>query len=102
MKKLIIKNAEVVLSDKVLHNTDLAVVDGKIAEIGQISVPEGSDCDIFDATGKYLVAGFIEMHVHGGGGFDFMDGSVDAFINIVDNHCMHGTTLFAPVANIIQ
>lgn len=96
MKKLIIKNAEVVLSDKVLHNTDVAVVDGKIAEIGKIVLPEGSDFDVFDATGKYLVAGFIEMHVHGGGGFDFMDGSVDAFINIVDNHCMHGTTSIVP------
>lgn len=96
MKKLIIKNAEVVLSDKILHNTDVAVVDGKIAEIGQISVPADSDCEIFDATGKYLLAGFIEMHVHGGGGYDFMDGSVEAFINIVDNHCYHGTTSIVP------
>lgn len=96
MSVLIFKNADVVTDVGVLNCTDLAVCDGKITEIGKIDVPESSNATVIDATSHYLVAGFIETHVHGGGGFDFMDGSVEAFLSAVDTHCKHGTTSIVP------
>jgi N-acetylglucosamine-6-phosphate deacetylase len=36
------------------------------------------------------------MHVHGGGGYDFMDGTVDAFLEIAKLHARYGTTSMLP------
>jgi N-acetylglucosamine-6-phosphate deacetylase len=38
----------------------------------------------------------MDIHVHGGGGFDFMDGTVEAFLNIAQTHAKHGTTSMLP------
>ena len=51
---------------------------------------------IVDGQGMYLVPGFIDLHVHGGGGADFMDATVDAFETAVKAHLKHGTTSIAP------
>ena len=77
MNDLRIKNAKVVLSDTVTDKVSVLVLDGKIAEIDCKTAPEG--IEILDADGRFLLAGFIDTHVHGGGGADFMDGTVEAF-----------------------
>ena len=96
MSKLIIKNANIVLPDEVLTGGDMVVENGKIKEIGRVTLPESADLPVIDAAGGNLVAGFIEAHVHGGGGYDFMDGTLEAFLSIVDNHAKHGTTSIVP------
>jgi N-acetylglucosamine-6-phosphate deacetylase len=49
-----------------------------------------------DAKGKYVSPGFIDIHVHGGGGFDFMDGDEHGFLEIAAIHAQHGTTSMLP------
>lgn len=49
-----------------------------------------------DAGGCYLGPGFIDIHVHGGGGHDFMDGSEEAFLEIAETHASYGTTAMVP------
>src|SRR6186997_511589 len=49
-----------------------------------------------DARGKYVSPGFIDIHVHGGGGHDFMDGSETAFLKIAELHARYGTTAMLP------
>jgi len=51
---------------------------------------------VIDAAGKYVSPGFIDIHVHGGGGHDFMDNTLDAFLEIAQLHARHGTTSFTP------
>lgn len=78
-----LKNGSVIINDnKILEvsNCDLAVVGAKIV----------------DARGMYIVPGGIEIHVHGGGGRDFMEGTEDAFRTAVDAHMQHGTTSIFP------
>ncbi len=78
-----LKNGSVIINDnKILEvsNCDLAVVGAKI----------------IDAKGMYIVPGGVEIHVHGGGGRDFMEGSEDAFRTAVDAHMQHGTTSIFP------
>ena len=49
-----------------------------------------------DAQGGDIVPGGIELHVHGGGGRDFMEGEVEAFNIAVEAHLKHGTTSIFP------
>lgn len=49
-----------------------------------------------DAKGGYVLPGGIEMHVHGGGGRDFMEGTEDAFRVAVAAHMKYGTTSIFP------
>lgn len=62
--------------------------DGRIAAIEGSSVPEGRERD--GAT-RFLLPGFIDLHVHGGGGRDVMEGG-DAALQVARRHAQHGTT----------
>ena len=52
--------------------------------------------ELINAQGYDIVPGGIEMHVHGGGGRDFMEGSEEAFRVAVEAHLQHGTTAIFP------
>lgn len=51
---------------------------------------------VIDAKGGYILPGAIDIHVHGGGGRDFMETTEDAFLAAIDAHRRHGTTAIAP------
>ncbi len=52
--------------------------------------------ELIDAKGKYVSPGFVDTHVHGGGGFDFLDGTKEAVRGAVAMHLGHGTTSIMP------
>lgn len=58
-------------------------------------VAEGVEKTI-DAKGAYVLPGGIDIHVHGGGGRDFMEGTEEAFVTAVEAHRKHGTTSIFP------
>lgn len=49
-----------------------------------------------NAKGLYISPGFIDIHVHGGGGYDFMDNSVNGCLEIAKLHARYGTTAMMP------
>ena len=59
--KRILKGGDVVLRDKVIR-ADVLIEDGRIAAVGGKLSPEG--CDVTDCTGKTIIPGIIDMHVH--------------------------------------
>lgn len=91
MKKLLFKNANIVLTNSVIENGYLLVADGKIADFGAREIV-AEDAEVIDLGGDWLTAGLIETHAHGGGGYDFMDGTAEAFEGIAKHHNEHGVT----------
>lgn len=78
-----------------LEGGSVIVEDGKIAEVSNNNFAiEGAE--IIDAKGCDIVPGGIEMHVHGGGGRDFMEGEEEAFRVAIDAHMQYGTTSICP------
>jgi N-acetylglucosamine-6-phosphate deacetylase len=61
-----------------------------------MSAGVGGVVETIDAGGRYVAPGFIDMHVHGGGGHDFMDGTVEAFVGVAALHARYGTTAMLP------
>lgn len=94
--RLLIENAYAVLPDGVTDRpVSVLICDGKIAEIGESVTGAGQ---VLDANGGYLLPGFIDLHVHGGGGADFMDGNVESFKTVIEAHLRHGTTTLCPTS----
>jgi len=68
-------------------------VDGdRIVEVGEGPPPRTADLDLGDAT---VVPGFVDLHVHGGGGASFDTGTADAADVVAAAHLAHGTTTMA-------
>ena len=96
MNNLLIKNGNAIIDGGIV-NTDILIKDGVIVDTSfEGKVPDG--CKIIDADGKYVSAGFIDLHVHGGGGYDFMDCTEEAFESISRTHLYNGTTTMLPTA----
>ena len=70
------------------------VLDG--AQICRISLPGSDAMPGVDGKGLYLSHGFIDIHCHGGGGADFMDGTEEAWRTAARLHLTHGTTCMTP------
>ena len=75
---------------------DVVINDGKIIGVGSHNIVHPDDVTIIDATGKWVAAGFIDLHTHGAGGGDFMDGTIDSYEKALIMHAKHGTTLLYP------
>ena len=69
--------------------------DGKIIEVGAGQCNLSVD-DVIDAEGRYVSPGFIDIHTHGAGGADYMDGTVEAYLTAAKMSARHGATLVYP------
>ncbi len=96
-----IKNGRIITSQRIIENGTLLLKDDKIVSITQGPVNEFADQTI-DAEGQYISPGFIDIHVHGGGGSDFMDSTVPDFIKIAETHLQYGTTTMVPTTLTAQ
>ena len=54
------------------------------------------NAEIIEAQNKFIVPGYIDIHVHGGGGSDVMDGEYEAIKQVATTHSRFGTTAFLP------
>ena len=94
MSKTLIKNVKVVTPSEVLRDKSVLIENGSIAEIGDFLLAD----TVIDGQGGYLFAGFIDAHIHGGGGADFMDATYESFEAAVKAHLAFGTTTLLPTA----
>lgn len=76
---------------RIIKSGEITFEDGRITYVG-VSKNDDSLYDCVDFGENYISPGFIDLHVHGGGGYDFMDGTEEAFEGIAALHQAHGTT----------
>ena len=94
-QQLKIYNARIITPHTIIENGSILVTGKKIAAISEENI-ESEDAIPIDAKGRYVSPGFIDIHVHGGGGHDFMDGNENAFLKIAQLHARYGTTSMLP------
>lgn len=94
-QRLKISNGRLLTPTGIIPNGTVLITGQTITAISTrtIDVPDAVE---IDAKGAYVSPGFIDIHVHGGGGADFMDGSVAAFRQIARTHARFGTTAMVP------
>lgn len=91
---IVLRNASAVTPYRVEKKCTLVLEDGIISQIGydddDLRIPKNAE--EFELGGQYVMPGFIDVHVHGGVGFDFVDDDPDAIDEIGRFHAAHGTT----------
>ncbi len=96
-KKTIISNGTIITPFQSLENKAISIEKGKITAIKErkvMDIPAG--VEVIDAGNGFVVPGFIDIHVHGGGGSDVMDGGYEAVKQVATTHSRFGTTAFLP------
>lgn len=88
-------NGQVITPYRIIKNGAVIVRNGIIEAVAEGN-PEMTGVNGIDAKGNYIAPGFIDLHIHGGGGHDFMDVDETAFLQIAEKHAQFGTTSMTP------
>lgn len=89
---MLLKNCNIIFLDKI-EKGSLLIENGIIKEINP---SETNDSNSIDCNGLYVSPGFVDVHIHGAGGYDTMDGTFEAINEISKTICKYGTTSFTP------
>jgi len=93
----LIRNCNIYTPLREIKNGAILIQGEKIAKVGQVDdseIPPGTK--IFNYDKKIAVPGFIDIHLHGGGGIDFLDSSPDSIVKALKVHLQNGTTSLLP------
>lgn len=88
-----VKNARLILPEGIEENKYLYCDGGSITAVTAEELPFDEE---IDAAGLYVAPGFIDLHVHGGGGADFTEDDEEDILHAIDHHAYHGTTTIYP------
>jgi N-acetylglucosamine-6-phosphate deacetylase len=90
-------NANILTDKGVMADGMLAMRGERIDYVGERRndrVPPGAE--IVDVGGLFLSPGFVDIHIHGGAGSDFMDATASDIETVFRYHAAHGTTSLCP------
>jgi N-acetylglucosamine-6-phosphate deacetylase len=102
MACLVLHNGTAILQDALLADALVLVEDGRIASVMSGTPVPRSYGSLIDLAGGYVAPGFVDLHVHGGAGADFMDGTPEAFATVCRAHARHGTTSLTPTSTVAR
>ena len=99
--KRVFYNGSILCPDLLVRGGAVFTEGDRITAISQVEVGS-EDYEGIDLEGRLLVPGFIDIHVHGGDGADFMDGTEEAFRTICRAHARHGTTALLATTTVAR
>lgn len=91
-KPLAVVGGRVIAESGVIDDGMLATRDGLITYVGPRRDDIAAGVEVVDASGCCVSPGFIDLHVHGAEGSNFLDGDAEAVARICAAHARHGTT----------
>jgi N-acetylglucosamine-6-phosphate deacetylase len=91
-----------ILEQGLLASGHVVARGGRIASVTTAPPDPDTAAEVVDLKGGYLAPGFVDLHVHGGAGADFMDGTADAFRTVCRAHARHGTTSLLPTTTVAR
>ncbi|HAE25013.1 MAG TPA: N-acetylglucosamine-6-phosphate deacetylase [Prevotellaceae bacterium] len=91
-----IVNGRILTSQGWLRGGSVIINGSTIVEVSKSECIPDEVTTVINAKGGDIVPGAIELHAHGAGGSDFMEGTVEAFRNAINTHMRHGTTSIYP------
>lgn len=94
---LTLKNGRVLTPYRILDGVDVQCTDGKISAVKDVCDADDECC--IDLSGMYVMPGFIDSHVHGGGECEFWTDNSNEIIQGARFLARHGTTAFLPSVN---
>ena len=89
----ILTNGKIVSDGKIIEGYDIVIDGDKITDLKPSADVYGEKIDL---GGNYIAPGFIEIHCHGGGGYEFIDATPEAFKKACAVHAAHGTRVMYP------
>ena len=98
-KRIIIINGTIITPFHLVSGKAIIIEKGRIREIvnkEELSTATLTGVEVIEAKDKFIVPGYIDIHIHGGGGSDVMDGDYEAINQIAIAHSHFGTTSFLP------
>jgi N-acetylglucosamine-6-phosphate deacetylase len=98
---LLFTNGTVILPDRLFPHGSVLVDGDRITHVSTLAGRACAD-SVIDLQGGYLAPGYVDLHVHGGAGADFMDGTAEAFRTICQAHARHGTTSLLPTTTVAR
>jgi N-acetylglucosamine-6-phosphate deacetylase len=101
MSTLIFRNGCIVLPNRLLEGGEVEVAGGRICAVRSVAETAATG-EVIDLASGYLVPGYVDLHVHGGDGADFMDGTEEAFRTVCRAHARHGTTSLLPTTTVAR
>ncbi|MGB9858097.1 MAG: N-acetylglucosamine-6-phosphate deacetylase [Dictyoglomaceae bacterium] len=104
--KILLKNGILLTPFREIKNGGIYIEDGKIVSVFEDAneiekfenefKTENNTLKIIDVERNYVSPGFIDIHTHGAGGHDFMDGTVESILEACKTHMKYGTTSIVP------
>ena len=92
-KKCVLVGGEIVMPYRVVKRGAVFIENGTIQNVSDRLLDEGGDAwERIDCSGKKVMPGFIDVHTHGGAGFDFRDDSLEAIEKLSRYYYSHGVT----------
>jgi N-acetylglucosamine-6-phosphate deacetylase len=88
----VLANARVVTARAVLDPGWVWIQGPDIAGVGRGDPPARAGDELIDVGGNYVLPGFIDLHMHGGGGAQVTTDDADEIRRAVAFHRRHGTT----------
>jgi N-acetylglucosamine-6-phosphate deacetylase len=94
---ILLSGADVVLPDRILSPGTVAIDGDRVVDVLSGARAGGQGDVSIDLAGRIVAPGFVDVHVHGVGGIDALDGG-DAILRIARALPQYGVTAFCPTS----